>query len=548
MTKIFGSSGRLGFGLRWLLGWLFSLLFLGASTTSVLAAGAATEAASSSAPVMLVLYNRDIIELRGTLAGVPAPDRAKRAQRRFDALTDTELEQAVGIVPFKLADTNGLILQVAGQPLFTVLNSDLDQEDHLTLAQAAEKARVNLEEAMKSRREQQNATVWLRGGAVALIDLLVCALGLWIVTRLQTRLTSASENVAAGLSTGLKAYLKIFALRVLSVLVWLLYGALIYGMAITFLNAFPWTQPWGERLASFVQQLGGWLATGIMGAIPGLLTVAVVLLVARVIQDVLSMFLNHVQSGRIRVPFMHADTVGATKRLLSVLVWGLAMAVAYPYLPGSNTDAFKGLSVLFGLMITLGSTGLMTQLMSGLVVVYSRSLKKGDFVSINDIEGVVGEVGALAVKVVNMRNEEITIPNSVITGAAIRNYSKLAGEQGTLVSTKVTIGYDTPWRQVHAMLIEAARTTHGVRHSPTPFVYQRALNDFYVEYEVFAHIDRPLERVPILSGLHSAIQDQFNTYGVQIMSPHFFDQPAQAVLVPKDKWYEAPAKPPAGAQ
>lgn len=548
MTKIFGSSGRLGFGLRWLLGWLFSLLFLGASTTSVLAAGAATEAASSSAPVMLVLYNRDIIELRGTLAGVPAPDRAKRAQRRFDALTDTELEQAVGIVPFKLADTNGLILQVAGQPLFTVLNSDLDQEDHLTLAQAAEKARVNLEEAMKSRREQQNATVWLRGGAVALIDLLVCALGLWVATRLQARLANASDKVAAGLGTGLKAYLQVFALRVLSVLVWLLYGALIYGMAITFLNAFPWTQPWGERLASFVRQLGGWLATGIMGAIPGLLTVAVVLLVARVIQDVLSMFLNHVQSGRIRVPFMHADTVGATKRLLSVLVWGLAMAVAYPYLPGSNTDAFKGLSVLFGLMITLGSTGLMTQLMSGLVVVYSRSLKKGDFVSINDIEGVVGEVGALAVKVVNMRNEEITIPNSVITGAAIRNYSKLAGEQGTLVSTKVTIGYDTPWRQVHAMLIEAARTTPGVRQNPTPFVYQRALSDFYVEYELFAHIDRPLERVPILSGLHSAIQDQFNSYGVQIMSPHFFDQPAQAVLVPKDKWYEAPAKPPAGAQ
>lgn len=543
MTNIFGSSGREGVVLRWLAGMLLGLFVLCDSATAVLATGTTDEAETSAAPVMLVLYNREIIELRGTLAGLAAPGRVARAQRRFDALSETELEQAAEVMPFKLGDSTGLILQVAGQPIFTVLTADLDHEDRLTLAQAAEKARVKLEEALKSRREQQNSMVWLRGGGVVLIDLLVCALGLWGVTRLQTRLIHASEKITANLSSGLKAYLQVFAMRVLSVVVWLLYGALIYGMAITFLNAFPWTQPWGDRLASFVGQLGGWLVSGVMGAIPGLLTVAVVLLVARVIQDVLSMFLNHVQSGRIRVPFMHADTVGATKRLLSVLVWGLAMAVAYPYLPGSSTDAFKGLSVLFGLMITLGSTGLMTQLMSGLVVVYSRSLKKGDFVSINDIEGVVGEVGALAVKVINMRNEEITIPNSVITGAAIRNYSKLAGQQGTLVSTKVTIGYDTPWRQVHAMLIEAARTTHGVRLNPTPFVYQRALNDFYVEYELFAHIDRPLERVPILSGLHSAIQDQFNTYGVQIMSPHFFEQPAQAVVVPPEKWFAAPAKP-----
>jgi small-conductance mechanosensitive channel len=281
--------------------------------------------------------------------------------------------------------------------------------------------------------------------------------------------------------------------------------------------------------------------------VPGLLTFGVVLLVARAVQEVLGTVLRHVQTGRLRVPFLHPETVEATRRVANLLVWGLALAAAYPYLPGAQTDAFKGLSVLFGLMITLGSTGVVTQLMSGLVVVYSRSLKKGDFIAVNGVEGVVSEVGALAVKVVNMRNEEITVPHSVMTSNNVHNYSKLAGEQGSLVSTKVTIGYDVPWRQVHAMLEAAAARTPGLRTEPPPFAYQRALGDFYVEYELFAHIDRPLDRVAIVSALHAQIQDEFNTHGVQIMSPHFLDQPAQPVVVPPRKWFEPPARRPGAA-
>ena len=181
--------------------------------------------------------------------------------------------------------------------------------------------------------------------------------------------------------------------------------------------------------------------------------------------------------------------------------------------------------------------------MSGLVVVYSRSLQKGDTIIVNQIEGVVTEVGPLAVKVATIRNEEVTIPNNVITGSPIYNHSRLAGMQGTLISTKVTIGYDTPWRQVHAMLTAAALATPGIRSQPEPTVLQRALSDFYVEYELFANIDDPYKRPLILSALLAAIQDQFNTHGVQIMSPHFALQPREPVVVPPDRWHEAPARP-----
>jgi small-conductance mechanosensitive channel len=200
--------------------------------------------------------------------------------------------------------------------------------------------------------------------------------------------------------------------------------------------------------------------------------------------------------------------------------------------------------VLLGLVLTLGSAGLITQVMSGLVIVYSRSLVKGDFVDINGVQGVVTEMGALAIKVVNVQNEEVTIPNSVVVTSPIRNYSKLDTTLGTLVTTKVTIGYDAPWRQVHALLIGAALKTTGVRESPNPYVYQRSLSDFYVEYELFASIDEPWRRVPVLSELHANILDEFNQHGVQIMSPHYLGQPSKSVVVPEDRWFAEPARKP----
>jgi small-conductance mechanosensitive channel len=212
----------------------------------------------------------------------------------------------------------------------------------------------------------------------------------------------------------------------------------------------------------------------------------------------------------------------------------------------SSSDAFKGLSVMFGFMLTLGSAGIVTQLMSGLVLVYSRALSVGDFVDIGGTVGVVSELGVLSTKIIDMRNEEVTIPNAVLIGNSIRNYSRLSGERGTLVSTKVTIGYDSPWRQIHALLIAAAEQTSGLRSAPQAFVYQRALADFYVEYELFAYMDQPLNRVPVLSALHANIQDQFNAHGVQIMSPHFMEQPGAPVVVPVDQWYAPPAAPPPG--
>jgi small-conductance mechanosensitive channel len=175
------------------------------------------------------------------------------------------------------------------------------------------------------------------------------------------------------------------------------------------------------------------------------------------------------------------------------------------------------------------------------VLIYSRALKPGEYVHINDVEGVVDSVGMFSTKLRTIKAEEITIPNSFLLATTTRNYSRLTADSGSLAYTGVTIGYGVPWRQVHAMLLLAAERTPGLRKEPPPFVIQVSLSDFCVEYQINAALDRAEERLPLLSKLHLNIQDVFNEYGVQIMNPHYIADPPRPLVVPKEQWYAAPA-------
>jgi small-conductance mechanosensitive channel len=186
--------------------------------------------------------------------------------------------------------------------------------------------------------------------------------------------------------------------------------------------------------------------------------------------------------------------------------------------------------------------------MGGLVVAYSRAVRVGEVVKAGDIVGRVTEVGLLSTRLVTPRREEITIPNGTLAAQTVTNYSRLAGNDGIVIATTVTIGYDAPWRQVHALLQLAAERTPNVRKEPKPTVVQRALGDFAVQYELRAHIDDAVDRSRAISDLHAQIQDSFNEFGVQIMSPAFESQPDGAVVVPRARWFAAPAPPPDGSR
>jgi len=285
------------------------------------------------------------------------------------------------------------------------------------------------------------------------------------------------------------------------------------------------------------------LTSAAVHELPGLLAVVVIFTVTRWIVRLGRALFDQIAAGKITVYWMDADLAHATQRIFAAIAWVFAIIVAYPYIPGSQTEAFKGISVFVGLVVSLGSTGIINQVMSGLFVVYSRALKSGEWVKVDNTEGEVLEVGLLAAKIRTIEGQEVTIPNSVLVSTSTMNFTRLGQPDGMIVSPTVTIGYDAPWRQVHALLLRAADRTPNVRKHPAPYILQRQLSDFYVEYTLMARLEDAKRRIETISDLNAQIQDAFNEFGVQIMSPHYMVQPEGNVVIPQAKWHEPPAEP-----
>ena len=221
----------------------------------------------------------------------------------------------------------------------------------------------------------------------------------------------------------------------------------------------------------------------------------IIFCIARFAARLIGLWFNAVERGRLTPRWIYPETAQPTRRLLTGLLWVFAIVVAYPYLPGSQTDAFKGVSVFLGLMVTFGSSGLVNQIMSGFMITYSRALRSGDFVRIGDVEGTVTHLGVLSTKVKTLRQEEVTIPNAVVVAQTTTDYSRPSDTEGVFTPTSVTIGYDAPWRQVHSLLLLAAERTAGLRREPNPIVLQTALEDFYVKYTLLVCLERQQSRL-----------------------------------------------------
>jgi small-conductance mechanosensitive channel len=508
-----------------------------------------TTSAEGEEPATLRILNRDVVVLRARVGGLTPQQRVQRTQQRLRELPAAAIDAPLSALPSTFGSLEGVTIVVGERPLVSLVPADVDPESKQNLDALVRQTLGRLEQVRVVWHELHDGERLLRGAIRAAVASLLLGVLVWVtyrVSRVAVVWMEKKRDILAARFPYVdwREFLARLAVASMVLVQWLVLAALVYAWLYAVLGGFDVTSPLAERLHEWLIDKLAWLGDGLLDSLPGLATVLIVLVISRAIADVVRYFFDAVQKGRIRLGMFHPETAAATRRICTLVVWALGISIAYPYLPGSNTEAFKGISVLLGLVLTLGSAGLITQVMSGLVIVYSRSLVKGDFVDINGVQGVVTEMGALAIKVVNVQNEEVTIPNSVVVTSPIRNYSKLDTTLGTLVTTKVTIGYDAPWRQVHALLIGAALKTTGVRESPNPYVYQRSLSDFYVEYELFASIDEPWRRVPVLSELHANILDEFNQHGVQIMSPHYLGQPSKSVVVPEDRWFAEPARKP----
>ena len=519
------------------------------------APAAQATASEPAAPVdtaALVVHNRTIMVFRAPLGATTSAERAVAAARRIDALIESRSIDSIGVRQI----SEGTLVLVGGRAVFTVTPGDADTLIGETPAFVAAAAAERLREALRAEVEQRSLLRLGKSIALAIIATLLFLLTLRVLQRVRAFLLGiipaaadarAPAVAVRGFTLLTADQLLGFLRRLVEAVFWALGLFAAYLWLAYCLTRFPYSRPWGEALGSYLVSTVKELALAAVSGIPGIFTVVIILIVTRFIARLVRGFFLAVEGGEVKLEWVHPETANPTRRLITAMLWLFAIVVAYPYVPGSGSDVFKGVTVFVGLVISLGSSGLMSQAMSGLVLMYSRALKPGDYVRIGDVEGTVTMLSMLSTKIRSTKNEEITLPNAVVVATTTKNFSRLAETHGLELSTKITIGYDVPWRQVHAMLILAANRTQALLDEPPPRVLQTALSDFYVEYELRAVMPHPDQRNRVLTELHGHIIDVFNEYGVQIMSPNYEADPPEPIVIPRERWYAAPATQPVPA-
>lgn len=300
-------------------------------------------------------------------------------------------------------------------------------------------------------------------------------------------------------------------------------------------SIFPVTQRLAEVLFGYIIYPIKSIGKAIIGYIPKLITIIIIIIITRYFLKLLRYVTHEIETERFKIPGFFADWAKPTYNIVKILVLAFALIVIFPYLPGSESAVFKGVSVFIGIVFSLGSSSIIGNIVAGLVITYMRPFKLGDRIKIGDVVGNVVEKTPFVTRIRTPKKEFITIPNSNILSSNVINYSKSKQQGGLVVYTSVTIGYDVPWRQVHQLLINAAKKTSNLNHDIAPFVLQTSLDDFYVSYQINAHTMEPDKQPQIYSELHQNIQDGFNEAGVEIMSPHYrAERDGNDVTIPKD--------------
>jgi small-conductance mechanosensitive channel len=320
----------------------------------------------------------------------------------------------------------------------------------------------------------------------------------------------------------------------------------LYFYASSVLGFFPWTRGVSALLFGYVLSSVVAVATALAGFIPNLISIVVIVVVTRYIIKLIHLVFTGIERGAVTFSGFQREWARPTYKIIRFLVTVFAVIAAFPYIPGSQSEGFRGISVFLGVLLSFGSAGAISNIIAGVVLTYMNPFQPGDRVKIADTFGDITEKTLLVTRVRTIKNVDITIPNALVLSSHIINYSSSAKTAPALIlHTKVTIGYDAPWRKVHELLIAAARATTHILETPEPFVLQTSLDDFFVTYEINAYTDQPNKMANIYAELHQNIQDKFNEAGVEIMSPHYGQiRDGNQTTIPEDylpKSYQAPA-------
>jgi small-conductance mechanosensitive channel len=409
----------------------------------------------------------------------------------------------------------------------------------------AELIQKKVAEAIDAHRYERSRPVlirkmiWAAGAAVLLFVAMVLMfwlmkrLNLLIQRRIKTKIDSV-ENISFNLIRSNQLW------KAIDVLFKTIRVALIFIIVAVFfqyiLGLFPWTNNVAEyTLQLFLDPIVK-IGKGILGFLPSLAFLIVIFLFTRYLLKMIKLFFTGIDQGGIVIKGFDPEWSLATFRILRLFVIAFAVIIAYPYIPGSESSAFKGVSVFLGVLFSLGSSSFISNLIAGYSMTYRGAFKKGDRIKVDDQVGFVEEQKLLVTRLRSVKNEEVIIPNSVLLNSNIINYSARAKDIGLILHTTVGIGYETPWRQVESMLKAAAGRTEGLLKDPPPYVLQQSLGDFAISYEINAFCKEVSKMHLYYTALHQNILDIFNENNVQIMTPAYEGDPEIPKVVPKEQW------------
>jgi small-conductance mechanosensitive channel len=498
----------------------------------------------------VAIGNKTVFTLKG-VQGYSALERARTITGRINAIAENPRIDTTSITT--IAYQQPMTLISAGNELIMVVF----EEDALAEGRSRQELAAQWSQELRTAIEnyrQEHSVKWIMTGVFkALIATLILILAIFVLSKGYHKADTFMQEWMGKkkISIHIQSFELVRAERIgvifssiLRTIRLILVLFIVYVYIHIVLSSFPWTSAYANQVLTFVIRPFQIIAAAIWVQVPNLFFVAIISLLAFYVVKLMGIFFAEVEKGTVILKGFYPGWAQPTYRICRILIAVIALVMAFPYIPGSNSPAFKGISIFIGILFSLGSTSAISNVLAGYSLIYRRVFKVGDRVKIADFMGDVMEMRLQVTHLRTIKNEEIVVPNSMINNSHVINYSSLAAQKGLILHTSVTIGYDAPWRQVHALLLMAAEKTPGLLRDPAPFVLQTSLDDFYVSYELNVYCDTPLEMARIYTDLHKNIQDAFNEYGVQIMSPSYRFDPDRPKVVPKDRWYAAPAEPP----
>ncbi|MEE1943771.1 mechanosensitive ion channel family protein [Pedobacter sp. KR3-3] len=501
---------------------IFSLLLLLGVSQGV---NAQTEPIDKGFPV--ISHRDTLFHIKNKLGSLPATERAQRSSEKIERLAE-DLLFLPDSVKIK-SDTVVTDVAYKGDILISLSNADAGSVgmDRKVLAQTYRQIIIKNVEQYK---KETDLTELLKRAAMGLLILFLLILCIFYLNKYFNRFTAWLGIKVKDKLGNIK--IKDYELinrenelllinRVLGLLKLFLIVMLVYVALPLIFQLFPWTKPWSDRLISFVLVPLKSMFGAIVNFIPNFIKILVIFFVFRYLKKGIRFLSHEIETEKLKITGFYPDWAKPTYNIVRIVLDAFMLVVIWPSIPGSDSDIFKGVSVFLGLLISFGSSSAISNGVAGMVITYMRPFAIGDTVKIGDVEGDVLEKSLLVTRLVTVKNEIVTIPNSAILNGNTINYSSLSKKGGLVLHSKITLGYDIPWQTIHKLLIEAALATEDIIKEKQPYVFQKSLDDWYVTYQINAYTSKPEKMGRIYSELHKNIHDAFDAAGVEIMSPHY---------------------------